>query len=211
MKIILYYLLFFCFIGELIGQTTYTGVFRSNLNGTDYHHLVRNNSAGAALYVNQVDPSATSRILQLSSGTAQPAQGIKFTVMANGRVGILTVNPDAELTVKGDIHAEEVRVDLSVPAPDYVFKSDYKLKSLEEVKKYIEENGHLPEIPSGIELEDKGIAVGEMNMLLLKKIEELTLYQLQLLEIVNKQKEDLSRLKKQIVNPQTKQEIHNEN
>ncbi|KAB5483116.1 hypothetical protein FOT42_017830, partial [Flagellimonas hadalis] len=65
-----------------------------------------------------------------------------------GKVGIGTLNPDEELTVKGNIHAEEVKVDLLVPGPDYVFKDGYDLKSLEEVQKYIQEHGHLPNIPS---------------------------------------------------------------
>ncbi|SFC65874.1 hypothetical protein SAMN04487891_1183 [Flagellimonas taeanensis] len=93
-----------------------------------------------------------------------------------GNVGIGTNSPDSKLTVKGNIHAEEVKVDLSVPGPDYVFKEDYDLKSLEEVQNYIKEHGHLPNIPSAKEMETNGIQLGEMNMKLLEKIEELTLY-----------------------------------
>ena len=77
---------------------------------------------------------------------------------------------------KGKIHSEEVRVDLAVPAPDYVFEKGYDLKDLDELETYIESNKHLPEIPSATDFENKGILVGDMNMLLLKKIEELTLY-----------------------------------
>jgi len=98
------------------------------------------------------------------------------------RVGIGTSTPDAALTVKGDIHAEEVKVDLSVPGPDYVFYDDYDLKSLEDVRKYIDENGHLPNIPSAMEMEENGIQLAEMNMKLLEKIEELTLYIMELEE-----------------------------
>ncbi|BFP42655.1 hypothetical protein FGF1_35000 [Flavobacteriaceae bacterium GF1] len=94
----------------------------------------------------------------------------------NGRVGIGTTAPDAKLTVKGNIHAEEIKVDLAVPAPDYVFKEGYELKSLEEVQNYIQKHGHLPNIPSAKELEANGIQLGEMDMKLLEKIEELTLY-----------------------------------
>ena len=92
------------------------------------------------------------------------------------KVGIGTTNPDSKLTVKGDIHAEEVKVDLSVPGPDYVFEEDYNLRSLEETEVYIKANKHLPEIPSAKEMEADGVQLGEMNMLLLKKIEELTLH-----------------------------------
>ncbi|MEX0361390.1 MAG: hypothetical protein AB3N10_10460, partial [Allomuricauda sp.] len=93
-----------------------------------------------------------------------------------GNVGIGTANPDMKLTVKGKIHAEEVKIDLNVPAPDYVFKKEYNLRSLEEVEDYIKENCHLPEIPSAKEFEQNGIMQAEMDMGLLKKIEELTLY-----------------------------------
>lgn len=92
-------------------------------------------------------------------------------------VGIGTTAPDEKLTVKGKIHTQEVRVDMSGPlVPDYVFAEDYKLKSLQEVEDYIKENKHLPEIPSAQEIEKNGLMLAEMNMILLKKVEELTLY-----------------------------------
>ncbi len=103
-----------------------------------------------------------------------------FTIVNNGAVGIGTTVPDSKLTVKGNIHAEEVKVDLSVPGPDYVFKEDYDLKSLEEVQEYIQAHGHLPNIPSAKEMEVNGILLGGMNMKLLEKIEELTLYLIEL-------------------------------
>ncbi len=97
-------------------------------------------------------------------------------------LGIGTASPDSKLTVKGKIHAEEVKVDLSVPGPDYVFKEGYDLKTLEEVQNYIKEHGHLPNIPSALDMETNGIQLGEMNMKLLEKIEELTLYIIELKE-----------------------------
>ncbi len=97
-------------------------------------------------------------------------------IQAGGNIGIGTTNPDAKLAVNGTIHSKEVKVDLSVPAPDYVFAYDYKLRTIKEVENYIKENSHLPEIPSAKEFEKNGINVSEMNMTLLKKIEELTLY-----------------------------------
>jgi len=103
-----------------------------------------------------------------------------FTINSSGNVGIGTSSPDYPLTVNGSIHAKEVRVDLSVPGPDYVFANDYKLPSLEEIKNYIDENKHLPEVPSAAAMEKNGVQLGEMNMLLLKKIEELTLYVIEL-------------------------------
>ncbi len=95
-------------------------------------------------------------------------------------IGIGTTNPDAKLTVKGNIHTQEVKVDLNgAVAPDYVFKEDYKLKPLDQVQAYIKQNGHLPNIPSAAEMEKEGILLKEMNLKLLEKIEELTLYVLE--------------------------------
>ncbi len=113
----------------------------------------------------------------------------------NGKVGIGTANPDSKLTVKGSIHAEEVKVDLSVPWPDYVFKEEYDLKSLEEVQNYINEHGHLPNIPSAKDMEENGVQLGEMNMKLLEKIEELTLY---IIELRLSSKTEIEGLRKEI-------------
>ena len=84
-----------------------------------------------------------------------------------------------KLTVKGNIHAEEVKIDLNVPAPDYVFKDSYQLRSLEELENFIKDNSHLPEIPSAKDFKQNGIMQAEMDINLLKKIEELTLYTIQ--------------------------------
>jgi hypothetical protein len=97
-------------------------------------------------------------------------------IQPNGNVGIGTTVPDQLLTVLGTIHAKEVNIDLSVPGPDYVFNKDYKLKSLTELNRYVAQNKHLPEIPSAETMEKNGINVGYLNMKLLKKVEELTLY-----------------------------------
>jgi len=103
-------------------------------------------------------------------------------------ISINTQQSDATLTVNGNIHAKEVKVDLSVPAPDYVFEDNYKNLTLKEIEEYIKANKHLPEVPSAKEIEKNGIDLGVMNMLLLKKIEELTLHIIELKEEVEKLK-----------------------
>ncbi|PKV52308.1 hypothetical protein ATE84_4419 [Aquimarina sp. MAR_2010_214] len=120
------------------------------------------------------------------------ASRIMFAQGSTGNIGIGTSNPDMKLTVNGNIHAEEVKIDLSVPAPDYVFAKDYNLKSIEEVEDYIIQNSHLPEIPSAKEFAQNGVMLAEMNMNLLKKIEELTLYTIQ-------QQKEIGSLKKKNV------------
>jgi hypothetical protein len=103
-----------------------------------------------------------------------------------GAVGIGTTNPGSfKLAVEGKIGAREVNVTLANPWPDYVFEKSYSLPSLEEVKSYIDQNKHLPEVPSAKEMETNGVNVGEMNMMLLKKIEELTLYTIQMNQKMN--------------------------
>lgn len=99
-----------------------------------------------------------------------------YMSLVNGKLGIGTNSPDSKLTVKGKIHAEEVKIDLAVPGADYVFKEDYKLMSLEDIRQFIKEHGQLPNVPSAKDMEENGVDLGTMNMKLLEKIEELTLY-----------------------------------
>jgi hypothetical protein len=120
-----------------------------------------------------------------------------MAVQASGRVGIGTTSPDEKLTVKGKIHAEEVRVDLNVPGPDYVFENDYDLLSLSEIESYIRANKHLPEVPSAKEMEENGLNLKEMNLLLLKKVEELTLHLIKIEKKSVQQQMEIEQLKLQ--------------
>ncbi|MEO7311587.1 MAG: hypothetical protein ABIX01_14380 [Chitinophagaceae bacterium] len=81
-----------------------------------------------------------------------------------------------KLNVGGKILAEEVRVNLQANWPDYVFAKNYKLPSLSDVEKYIDKNNHLPNVPAASEIEKSGIALGQMQSKMMEKIEELTLY-----------------------------------
>jgi hypothetical protein len=110
----------------------------------------------------------------------QFANKASIRLLENGNVGIGVANPDSKLTVAGNIHAREVKVTVNAGAvPDYVFANDYKLKSLQEVEEYIKQNSHLPEIPSAQEIEKNGLMLAEMNLSLLKKMEEMTLYMIE--------------------------------
>ncbi|WP_126246298.1 hypothetical protein [Chitinophaga rhizosphaerae] len=98
-------------------------------------------------------------------------------VKANGNVGIGTTNPGTnKLAVEGTIAARKVKVTQSSPWPDFVFKPEYKLPSLEDVVAHIRSKGHLPGIPTEAEIAKNGQDLGEMNAKLLQKVEELTLY-----------------------------------
>lgn len=94
-----------------------------------------------------------------------------------GRVGINTRTPTADLAVNGTVLAKEVVVSVEAQNwPDYVFAPDYTLPSLGEVSAHIASHGHLPGVPSAAEIGEAGVNLAEMNAVLLQKIEELTLH-----------------------------------
>lgn len=98
-----------------------------------------------------------------------------ITFLQEGNVGIGTDAPREKLSVNGKIRAQEIKVE-TANWPDYVFADDYQQQTLPELEQFIKKNKHLPEVPSAKEVEQNGVALGEMNKILLKKIEELTLH-----------------------------------
>ena len=116
----------------------------------------------------------------------------------NDRVGIGTTNPTHKLTVNGYISAEEVAVVPDVPA-DFVFEDDFDLRSLEEVEQYIDVYGHLPEIPSAAEMKADGVGLAAMQMKLLQKIEELTLYLIAQNKVLTAMQEESALVKERLI------------
>jgi hypothetical protein len=152
------------------------------------------NGTGMAYLINVGTNSAAN-----DGGTHLP----KFTVdhYGNayflGNVGIGQSSPQNKLDVNGTVHAKQVNVDLNGWS-DYVFSLNYHLPSLPEVKSYIDKNHHLPEVPSAAEVIKSGLDLGEMNKLLVKKVEELTLYLIakdkQLTDLEKKMEEQQKRI-----------------
>lgn len=97
----------------------------------------------------------------------------------NSRVGIGTTSPQSELAVNGKVTAKEVVV-TEDNWPDFVFAGDYELLPLDELEERILADGHLPGIPAAEEVAENGIGLGKMQAKLLQKVEELTLYMIEL-------------------------------
>ena len=142
-----------------------------------------------------------SKILQLNGygmgiGCDPPAYLSPDKLYVNGNMGIGTTDPKGyKLAVDGSAIATSMTVKLYTNWPDYVFKKDYQLPPLTEVKTYIDQNQHLPEVPSEEQIAKDGLNLGEMNKLLLKKVEELTLYLIEKDTENRQQRADIEELK----------------
>lgn len=127
----------------------------------------------------------------------------RMTIYPSGNVGIGTKSDtkNYKLAVVGSIISDEVRV---LPEtqwekwPDYVFKSDYNLPSIESVEKFILKNKHLKNIPSAKTVKEEGIDLGVMNAKLLKKVEELTLYLIKQNKVIKSNKKEINSLKQKM-------------
>lgn len=207
--------------GRLFLRTveTVSGWSRSYLNWAA-HSLVMGSSAGTYAY-NSVDfePGGCSQAplysqlrMYTAQNTTQKDLKIQFNTMStsfinnDGYLGIGTTSPRVKLDVNGTISAKEARIEGSVIATklmarsnvwaDYVFDENYKLKSLNELDTYIKENKHLPEVPSTNEVIENGIDIAQMNVILLKKVEELTLHLIEQNKKINSLESKINELQK---------------
>lgn len=140
-------------------------------------------------------PSGTQYAIKIN----QPASGVKaMTISSNGNVGIGTTNiNDAtyKLYVEAGIRTRKIKVDQATWA-DYVFYPGYRLRPLSEVEQYIHQHHHLPEVPSAEEVEKEGLDLGNNQAILLKKIEELTLYIIDQKKALSKKDKEIAGLQK---------------
>ncbi|MBN7817465.1 hypothetical protein [Algoriphagus pacificus] len=111
--------------------------------------------------------------------------------------GVQAFFDNGGINVNGTVKAREVNVTAS-EWPDYVFKFGYKLMPLSELEEFVEKNGHLPNVPSEAEVLENGINLSEMNVKLLEKVEELTLYILSQRSIIESQEKLLNTLLKRV-------------
>jgi hypothetical protein len=114
----------------------------------------------------------------------------RISILYDGRVGIGTDSPIHLFEVKGTMRAQELIIE-TANWPDYVFAGDYQLRPLEDVARFIEEHHHLPGIKSAKEMEASGVAVGDTQKKMMEKIEELTLYVIELKKEIELLKREL--------------------
>lgn len=123
-----------------------------------------------------------------NNGSAQ------MSLLPNGNVGIGTSNPTFRLSVNGVIQSKEVVVETGWA--DYVFADDYALRPLSEVRSFISQHRHLPNIPSAREIEENGLRIGDVQKRMMEKIEELTLYLLEADNKIRQLSKEIDQLKK---------------
>lgn len=108
------------------------------------------------------------------------------------------MSPQYPLDVKGTVRATGIKVVSVDSFPDFVFRDNYLLPKLSEVKSYIRENGHLPDIPSASEVKEKGVDIVDIQAKLLQKVEELTLYVIKQQSLIEQQAQTVNAQQKQI-------------
>ena len=146
-------------------------------------------------YKASIDPYVNSIGMSYSNTAYFNGSGVNYYA---GSLGIGTTTPGAyKLAVKGTIGAQKVKVTQSGWA-DFVFHPDYQLPSLYEIEKYIKAHRHLPDIPAAAEVEKEGLDLGEMDRRLLQKIEEQTLYLIELSKRIDTLQHKNARLQEQL-------------
>ena len=160
------------------GGITFAGNYTALPNNTEFAGItgIKENSASGDY--------AGALIFSTRINGAIPSERLRITSSGNVLIGKTSEQPGADykLDVSGSARADKIVVNTT--GADFVFDKKYSLRKLSEVKSYIEQNQHLPEIPSAKEMQTNGVELGEMNKKLLQKVEELTLY------LIDKDKQD---------------------
>ncbi len=171
------------------GQVTYRGGISFGRGGPGIYSI-NPNPAGSAYY-------GEIRFHTTYWDGSNYSNADRMVIKLNGNIGIGTTTPTNKLEVNGKIRSKEVIVE-ATGWPDYVFEADYDLPTLAEIEAFIKANKHLPEVPSAKQVEENGLTLGEMNALLLKKIEELTLHTIAIKKEVDTLKKENEILKEKI-------------
>lgn len=173
-----------------VGIGTNTPLYHFDVRGVGYFsngirvgNIATSNYGNSALIEGERVAAQTSPLVRLSVRKTDGTNEVRFKVEANGNVYCTSVR---------------VRLSPSIPIPDYVFQPSYKLMPLSEVRTYVTTNSHLPNVPNEKEIRENGLSVEEMQLKLLEKVEELTLYLLQLDEANQQQAKENAELKAEL-------------
>ncbi len=142
--------------------------------------------------------AANTTNMYFQTGLKDSTVTTRMTILHNGNVGVGTTNPQAKFAVNGNILAKEVKVKTDITVPDYVFDPDYALPTLADVEAYVKEHKHLLEIPSAADISRDGLDMAEMNLLLLKKVEELTLHLIAKEKTAQRSQQEMAEMKREI-------------
>ncbi|MGQ7855279.1 hypothetical protein ACUN24_13675 [Pedobacter sp. WC2501] len=177
-----------------VGGTT--PLFNMSVN---FREANKNNAyVGAAFRIDtRISELPLFQWLKRDAGT--DLESVIMNLNKNGNLGIGVPNAAERLSVNGNIRAKEVKVE-ATNWPDYVFEKKYILPTLKETMSYIEQYGHLPDMPSADVVAKEGQNLGEIQAKLLKKVEELTLHLIRLEESDIKQKKRIDEQDKIINN-----------
>ena len=171
-----------------IGTNT-PGAYRLNVNGISNFSGDMNLTSASNIYWNGGDVAISKTGYNLVFKTYSGSSLLeRLRIEQNGNVNIGSPSTEGNLIVNGTVTTKEVKVQLDVWA-DHIFEDNYNLPSLDKVETYIKENKHLPDIPSAKQVEEEGLSMAEMMKKQMQKIEELTLYLIEM----KKENEELKR------------------
>ena len=158
------------------------------------------------LISSRVGSGGPTKDIMMWAHDAPNASNVAMTIKANsGNILIgktSQTNTSYKLDINGNARANKIVVNTT--GADFVFEEDYRLRNLEELQQYIRQNKHLPEIPAAKEMEKEGVDVGALNIKLLQKIEELTLYMIDQHKKLEQQNQEINILKSKMEKMESK-------
>lgn len=204
--------------GDLtIRRASQTGITFKVNGGLEINEAIVNNPlrVDSKVLIGSNDPAPISIGSSPTSGsfidlgdTGSPTNGIIRAYVINGLQaefnlgGIRTAGINelgGNTMIDGNLESKKVKVTATPgTVPDYVFAKDYKLRSLQELEAFVNTNKHLPNIPSAKQVEKNGQDVGDMQLKLLEKVEELVLYTIEQQKQLQDQKKEIEELKREI-------------
>ena len=162
---------------DVNGEGNFAGVLHINKHGTtnvrgSYVQL-NSDKIQSSSFVEFNDSNGTKYTI----GSGTESNGFFSITNSDANTELLRINSNANAYLYGTLESKKVKVSQSPGNwPDFVFAPNYELRTLNELEQFVTENKHLPEVPSAIEVEKEGLDLGKMDATLLKKVEELTLY-----------------------------------